>query len=169
VATPPARFWIDQLGLQPHPEGGWYRETYRSSRVFTPPADAPGAGPRAVATAIYYLLSQGDRSRLHVLQSDELWFYQAGEALTVHGFPPAGPASTFTLGTRADQGQVLQGLVPAGTVFGALHAEGTPAEAYSLVACVVAPGFDFRDFAYADAASLRARFPADAALIDRLA
>ncbi len=168
MPTPPARFWIEHLGLQPHPEGGWYRETYRSAHVYDPGPGNPVPAPRALATSIYYLLGQGDRSRLHVLQSDELWFYHAGEALAVHCFPPSGPAATLTLGTGANRGEVLQGLVPAGTVFGAIHPPGTSADAYTLVACVVAPGFDFRDFAYADPACLHPRFPAEAALIERL-
>lgn len=156
---PKAEHWIRSLRLEPHPEGGWYRETYRSSGSYdftgTPPFDEP----RAYATAIHYLLEQGDRSRLHRIHSDELWFFHAGDPLEVHIFPEAGAPSSFTLGPSPDDGEVLHAWVPAGCWFGAKLPAPASEEAYALVSCVVAPGFDFRDFSFGDATLLTAKFP----------
>jgi len=164
-----ADFWIDRLRLERHPEGGWYRETYRSEGEY----DFSGAGPfgsaRSYATSIHYLLERGDRSRLHRIHSDEQWYFHAGSPLNVHGFPETGEPSLFTLGDNPDAEQVLHSWVPAGYYFGATLAESTAPDAYALVSCVVAPGFDFRDFTFADRDELMARFPAHAPIIDKLA
>jgi predicted cupin superfamily sugar epimerase len=114
-----------QLGLQPHPEGGWFRETWRSEVSFTP---AGYQGQRCAATAIYFLLHPGERSRWHVVRSDEIWLW--------------GPASRVRLGGDLGAGQQPQILVPGGTWQAAEPASDEPV----LVSCVVAPGFDFADF-----------------------
>lgn len=131
-----ARDVAQELGLEPHPEGGFYRETYRSSLSVTPPG-WPGA--RALATAIIYLLAAGERSAAHRVRGDELWLWQGGAAmeLTVEG-------RRQLVGPDRSAGHALQHLVPAGAWQSATPAAA--AEAWSLVACVVAPGFDFADF-----------------------
>ncbi|MBN1279419.1 MAG: cupin domain-containing protein [Chlorobiaceae bacterium] len=165
-----AEFWIRHLQLEPHPEGGYYRETYRSKETYAFGSGTTFGSPRNHATAIYYLLRTGERSRLHSILSDELWFYHAGLPLTVHIFPLSGNPSAFTLGADPEQGHLQQGCVPAGCRFGASQTHNIPEkDGYSLVSCVVAPGFDFRDFTFAEKGPLLARWPAYAELIDYLA
>ena len=95
--------WIRKLKLKPHPEGGWYAETYRSTDLW--PADALPAryrGARAASTAIYYLLEGRQISALHRLASDELWFFHAGATLRLDLIGPGGEARMLRLGTRRD-------------------------------------------------------------------
>jgi hypothetical protein len=137
----------EQLDLRPHPEGGWFRETWRSEVTFRPPGYD---GERCAATAIYFLLCPGEESAWHVVRSDELWLWHAGGSLTLRlGGSGAEPAETavLTLGGDVGGGQRPQAIVPAGTWQCAVPASGGPA----LVSCVVAPGFDFADFRLASA------------------
>ena len=167
--TQRAEYWIERLELVPHPEGGFYRETYRSRQSYDFGTGTSFGGTRNHATAIYYLLRAGDRSRLHSIRSDELWFYHAGSPLCVHCFPPDGEQYAFVLGLDADNGEVLQAMVPSESWFGAmLDQQAAAAESYSLVSCVVAPGFDFRDFSFAPRSLLLERYPAFSSVIDRL-
>lgn len=162
-----AEFWIESLQLAPHPEGGFYRETWRSEDAY-PFSDATAFnGPRSYATAIYYLLRGADRSKLHRIHSDELWLFHAGDPLTVYVFPQKDEPSSFTLGLAPDKGEVLQGVAPRESWFGACF-ENPREESYALVSCVVAPGFDFRDFAFADRDTLQQKFPRHAELIAHL-
>jgi len=132
----------ERLDLVRHPEGGWYRETWRST-VAVEPAGYPG--PRAAATAIYFLLHPGERSRWHVVRSDELWLWHGGGPLALQlggaGDEPAA-GSTVLVGGDLDAGQQPQALVPGGVWQSAAPAGPAPV----LVSCVVAPGFDFADF-----------------------
>jgi predicted cupin superfamily sugar epimerase len=162
-----AEFWIDRLQLAPHPEGGYYRETYRSSGSYTFTAPTLFNGSRTYATAIYYLLKGADRSKLHKIHSDELWFFHAGNPLNVYFFPKAGVPASFTLGISAEINEVLQETVPAESWFGACL-ENPESESYSLVSCVVAPGFEFRDFTFADRTALLKKFPTYSEIIERL-
>jgi predicted cupin superfamily sugar epimerase len=142
---------IDELGLLPHPEGGWYRETWRSPVA----VDIPGYdGPRFTATAIYFLLQPGEESRWHVVRSDELWLWHSGGPLllSLGGSAAApGPATDIVLG--ADIGRALAsptlavGQRPQVVVPGGTWQSARPLAAESvLVSCVVSPGFDFADF-----------------------
>jgi len=130
-----------QLDLEPHPEGGWYRQTWRSPVEFRPEGYP---GPRAAATAIYFLLTPGEVSQWHVVRSDELWLWQSGGplALTIASAPDAPDARTVVLGPELAAGQELQGLVPAGQWQTARPAGTQPV----LVSCVVAPGFEYEDW-----------------------
>jgi len=166
---PAADFWIARLELEVHPEGGFYRETYRSVPTYDFGEAGPFRGPRNYATAIHYLLKTGERSRLHRIHSDELWFYHAGDPLDVHVFPSEGRPTSFTLGRAPEKGELLQAAVAAESWFGACHPpQGASEEGYSLVSCVVAPGFDFRDFSFAAKEILLEKHPAFSAIIDRL-
>jgi uncharacterized protein len=131
----------EQLDLRPHPEGGWYRETYRSARTLALPGYD---GDRASATAIYFLLNPGEESAWHVVKSDEIWFWHAGGPLTLRlggdGPQPAAEATEITLGVGPDREP--QVLIPAGVWQAAVPA----ADEFVLVSCVVSPGFDFADF-----------------------
>ena len=150
-----AQDWIAALPLIPHPEGGYYRETYRSPMAVALPGFS---GERAVSTAIYFLLPAGEVSAFHRIKSDELWHFYTGQLLTIHGIDPAGGYSTIELGPGQPQA-----VVPAGSWFGATVDSG-----YALVGCTVAPGFDFSDFELASRSALLAQYPQHRPIIERL-
>ncbi len=157
--------WIERLGLQRHPEGGWFRETYRAPETIAGDAlPARFSAPHCFSTAIYFLLRGGEFSALHRLKSDEAWHFYEGAALTVHAIAPGGELNEVTLGGAA---LAYQTVVPAGYWFGATVASESPG-AFALVGCTVAPGFDFEDFELANRAELVTRFPQHRALIERL-
>jgi predicted cupin superfamily sugar epimerase len=148
---------IAALGLLPHPEGGFYRETYRAAETIAPSA-LPGRfqGARTHGTAIYYLLRAGERSRLHRIKSDEIWHFYEGDPLTIVAISGEGQLVETTLGRDFARGQVPQHVVPAGYWFGALPSRNS---AFTLAGCTVSPGFDFADFDLAARADLLAQFP----------
>ena len=157
---------VERLGLKPHPEGGYFRETYRAAEIL--PADALPrrfGGARAVSTAINYLLESGQRSALHRIRSDEVWHFYAGDPLLIVEIAADGQLAQTRLGPDLASGARPQHVVPAGSWFGALPAEGSR---FALVGCTVAPGFDFADFELADRAALLAAFPQHAGWIRRL-
>ncbi|MQY24559.1 cupin domain-containing protein [Nocardia aurantia] len=122
------------LDMQPHPEGGWYRETWRSPVEFTP----SGYGDtRAAATSIHFLLLPGERSAPHTVRSDELWFWHRGGPLLLNI-----DGEEIVLGPDVEHGQLLQAVVPGGVSQAARPA----GDEYVLVSCIVSPGFDFADF-----------------------
>jgi uncharacterized protein len=123
---------VDLLGLAPHPEGGWYAETWRHA--------PPGGGP-AAGTAIYYLLAAGQRSHWHRIDATEIWHHYAGDALRL--FVQAGdePTTTVALGADLAAGQRPQAIVPAGA-----WQSAEPAGGWALVGCTVSPGFTFEGF-----------------------
>jgi len=143
-------YWARGLGLQPHPEGGFFAETWRSPVTLDAANLPPGYdGPRNLATSILYLLLPGQRSAWHVVRSAELWLHQRGGPLmlSLGGDAPAGPATgdgvrDLLLGTEPQAGQAPQLLVPPGHWQSARP--GT--DEAVLVGCVVAPGFDVADF-----------------------
>jgi predicted cupin superfamily sugar epimerase len=130
------------LDLEPHPEGGWYRQTWRSAVPLSPPGYD---GPRATATAIYFLLNLGEVSRWHRVTSDELWLWHTGGPLTLTlggvGPAPADPVDQM-LGPAVATGERPQIVVPGGTWQCAAPTGSEPV----LVTCVVSPGFEFADF-----------------------
>jgi len=142
---------IEKLQLLPHPEGGWYRETYRSAETMT---NKNGLN-RNVCTTIYFLLEGNDKSHFHRIQSDETWFFHNGEPLEVLMIT-SGQLQSITLGNDIINREVPQFVVPAQTWFAAKIKSGT---GYSLVSCTVAPGFDFSDFELAKRANLIKEFP----------
>jgi predicted cupin superfamily sugar epimerase len=161
-----ARDLIAQLELMPHPEGGHYRETWRTPGIIPPTALPPSfaGGPRAFATSILFLLEAGAFSALHRIASDELWFFHAGDPLDITALDTdAAPASVLRLG--APPAHTPFHVIPAGRHFGARVA---PGGAFSLVSCVVAPGFDFADFAMPSRADLLATFPNHADIVRAL-
>jgi predicted cupin superfamily sugar epimerase len=134
---------IERLGLTPHPEGGWYREIHRAGANVT-----TARGARAALTTIYYLLEEEQRSRWHVVESDEVWHFYAGEPLELLTYDPGRRA--FSRKTLAPPSSSLShepvGIVAAG-VWQAARSLG----AFSLVGCTVGPGFDFVDFKFVSA------------------
>jgi len=140
--NPTADALIARHGLKPHPEGGYFCETWRSA-ITLPPEVLPGKdAPRQAGTAIYYLLKSHEHSARHRVSSDELWFHLMGDPLTLRIMAPGGPISTLTLGPTSELR--LQATVPAGH-WQSAHPQTGPA-GYAFVACVVVPGFDFADF-----------------------
>lgn len=157
---------IEQLHLTRHPEGGWFRESYRSAGSF-PASALPDrfGGQRTFSTAIYFLLEKGDFSALHRLKSDEIWHFYDGAPLAVQVIAPDGAHYTLLLGRNLEAGEQLQAVVPAGCWFGA---ELTGSGGYVLAGCTVAPGFDFNDFEMAGRSELTTLFPQHEALIRRM-
>lgn len=142
---------IERLQLKPHPEGGYYRETFRAAGLVQ---NANGL-LRAAGTAIYYLLEDGDVSHFHRLSADELWFFHEGEPLEILTLE-GGVVQTVCLGRGLSEGQVFQAFIPANTWFAARLKN---AKGYSLVSCTVAPGFDFADFELASRTDLIRDYP----------
>jgi predicted cupin superfamily sugar epimerase len=161
-----AQRWIEQLGLVLHPEGGHYREVYRSAEVVPRAALPPRfGGDRAFCTAIYFLLQGEDFSALHRIKQDEVWHFYDGAGLTVHVLDQGGAYSSLRLGRNLDAGERPLGVVPAGRLFGASVSDG---RSWSLVGCTVAPGFDFTDFELPRRDELCRLYPQHRALIERL-
>lgn len=163
---PSAADLVKSLALLPHPEGGHYRETYRSPGTIAAEALPGGfSGPRNVSTAILYLLEADDFSAFHRIRSDEVWHFHLGGTLWIHEIDPSGKLTTTCLGHEVAAGEQLQHVVAAGHWFAAQPA---PSTSYSLVGCTVAPGFAFEDFEMANPTALAAAWPAHRELIERL-
>jgi predicted cupin superfamily sugar epimerase len=160
-----AQHWIDRLRLLPHPEGGYFRETYRAPLTL-PHSALPGhGGDRAASTAIYFLLAGNQFSSFHCIRADELWHFYAGSTLVVHVITPDGEYQQLLLGSNAAAGESFQAVVSAGCWFGSSLRYPN---AYALVGCTVAPGFDFADFEMAKRDELIAQYPQHRAIIERL-
>lgn len=152
-------YWVKQLQLEPHPEGGFYKQTYKSEE------EVPGKG-RVLYTSIYFLLEAGNVSHFHRLKSDELWYFHAGQSLTVHMIHETGDYEEVRLGLNLDQGEVPQLAVPKHTIFASSVSEnGT----YALVGCMVSPGFEFEDFELFTQKELLTDYPQHEAFIKKLA
>lgn len=157
-----SRKWIEQLGLQPHPEGGYYKRTYCSDGAFPGNLDTdPFPAGRAHSTAIFYLMQAGDFAGFHRIKSDELWHFHEGGPLEIYILKAPDQLELI----RLEKGEKLQVVVPANHWFAAAPCENT---VYSLVGCTVSPGFDFRDHEMANALELSELFPSHAELIGRL-
>jgi uncharacterized protein len=160
----PASYWIEQLLLLPHPEGGFYKETYRSSETIAGQHLPSRYGhDRSLSTSIYFLLRSEDRSVFHRLTSDEIWHFYAGTAATIYFIDDSG-VSEHLVGDRIEKGEFFQVIIPAGTWF---SAEVKTPDSYCLVGCTVAPGFDFSDFEMGRYAELINHFPDQELLIKR--
>jgi uncharacterized protein len=165
-----AAYWIEKLGLLAHPEGGYFRETYRAEEQIAhlPDRFSPktlASAQRSFSTAIYFLLESDQFSAFHRIKSDEVWHFYTGSALTVYAIDPAGQLSEFRLGNQPDQAETWQAVVPAGWWFGSkVNAPDT----FALVGCTVAPGFDFADFELAERSQLLHLYPQHRTLIEQL-
>jgi predicted cupin superfamily sugar epimerase len=139
-----AEYWIQHFGLMPHPEGGFYRETYRSAfEIENKNLTFGYSGDRRLSTSIYYLLRSGEKSKLHRLRSDELWYFHYGSTVKIILIDKEGNKRTRMLGVHAEKAEKMQILVPAGNIFAA---EVVEKESYCLMGCMVSPGFEFEDF-----------------------
>lgn len=152
---------IQSYKMLPHPEGGFYKETYRSVIELDGKSLANGMeGTRNCSTAILFLLVQNSFSAFHRIKSDEIWHFYDGDPVQIHVIEPNGNYNLIKLGKNASKNEVFQAVVPASAWF-ASKTEGE----YSLVGCTVAPGFDFADFELAIAENLASEFPANRDLI----
>lgn len=149
-----ADFWVKHLQLFAHPEGGYFKEIYRASVMHD---------DRNIATSIYFLLKRGDVSHLHRLTADEIWYYHQGDALKVTVIDKDGNLTEHLLGPNAEHGESLQLIIPAGSIFGS-----EPMGEYSLVGCMVSPGFDFKDFELFTTSQLLAMYPQFEEILRRL-
>ena len=148
---------IDRFGLAPHPEGGYFKESYRSAELIVKSAlPRRFKGDRSFSTAIYFLLPAGAKSRLHRIKSDELWHFYLGGPMRLVQLSEDGRLDEIVMGPDVAAGQKLQHAVLAGCWFGAYPEKGG---AFSFVGCTVAPGFDFADFELAKRSELLKRFP----------
>jgi uncharacterized protein len=154
------KFLVENLQLSPHPEGGFYKETYRSSQSKETPS-----GERNLLTSIFFLLTSENVSRFHRIKSDELWYFHEGSSLTVHLLNESGYRK-LNLGNQMFNSHTLPfGTVKAGTIFGSTVDDPN---SYALVSCAVAPGFDFRDFELFKTEELLRLFPTNEEIIHRL-
>ncbi len=139
-----AKLLTEKYNLAPHPEGGYFKENYRSLETI-PKAYLPKRfqGDRNYSTAIYFLLEQGNFSAFHKIKSDECWHFYAGETLWIYVIHLNGKLEIIKLGSDLLNGEQFQAVVPAECWFASEPAPGT---SYSFVGCTVAPGFDFNVF-----------------------
>lgn len=157
---------VKHFNMLPHPEGGYYKETYRCNELIDHNAlPQRFVGDRSFSTAIYFLLEKGNFSCFHKIQSDECWHFYAGQALLVYVLHNNGELQTITLGKNIVNGEVFQAVVPAGCWFAS---EPAPNSEFSFVGCTVAPGFDFADFELAKAEVLVTHFRQHETLVKRL-
>ena len=170
--SPEVERLVRTLELSPHPEGGFYREIYRSTETVTRDAlPERFGGARAFSTAIYFLVPAGTFSALHVIASDECWHHYEGDPLRVVTLDEAGAREDFVLGKTLERGERPFAMVPAGRVFGSFSEaprDGRSGVGYSLVGCTVAPGFDFADFRMESREALLRQFPAHGEIVSAL-
>ncbi len=160
-----AAYWIEKLGLEPHPEGGHFKEVYRSAATVPGEALVGYDGPRNLGTSIYFLLEAHQVSAFHRIKQDELWHFYAGAPLAVHVIDAAGRYTPIRMGADPEAGHRFQVLVPGGSVFGASVDDD---HGYALVGCTCVPGFDFADFEMPRRKDLLGRYPQHEAIIARL-
>lgn len=156
---------IEQLQLKPHPEGGYFRETYRSSGKIVRGNDPSNEfNERHFATSIYFLLTADNFSAFHRITPDEQWHFYEGSSIDLHLIDPQGIYTKVSIGNRYENGEVYQYVVPGGNWFAASL---SPGQSYALVGCTVAPGFEFEDFTLAMRKELTEQFPQHAEIIAR--
>ena len=161
-----AEYWIEKLKLQKHPEGGWFKEVYKSDeKILKDHLHKRFSGARHHSTSIYFLLSGNEFSAFHRIKSDELWHFYEGSAITVHMIDENGKYSKALVGNNFDNGEAFQNVVPHGVWFAS---ELSDKNSYALVGCTVAPGFDFEDFEMGDRDTLLKMFPMHKEIITRL-
>jgi predicted cupin superfamily sugar epimerase len=162
----PVKQLIHQYNLNPHPEGGWYIQTYKSNELIDAGA-LPGrfGGDRAFSTAIYFLLEQGNFSAFHRIKSDECWHFYAGDPLLIYVIEENGQLTIISLGNDPGDKQTFQFVVPANCWFASRPAPGSE---YCFVGCTVSPGFEFEDFQLATADELSDAYPQHKDIIGQL-
>jgi predicted cupin superfamily sugar epimerase len=159
-------YWIQKLNLQKHPEGGYYRETYRSNEMISKECLANRYdGDRSVYTSIYFLLTGKDISAFHRIKSDEIWHFYFGSSITLYRIDPDGMLFKTKIGDDLENGELFQTYIKAGHWFAARVNDPT---SFSLVGCTVAPGFDFADFELGNRKDLIKAYPRHREIIEQL-
>ena len=151
-----AEYFIEKLGLEPHVEGGYYKEIYRSPLK---------TGERSLSTTIYFLLKGEQLSRFHQLTADEIWFFHYGEPIIIYEINEKGSLRIQKLGLNIEEGEIPSLLIPAGTIFAS---EMINKNAFALMSCMVSPGFEFADFKLFSKKELLDLFPQHAGITNRL-
>ena len=160
------QYYITKLGLEPHPEGGFYKSTFASEAVISDQKLIRDNKERKLFTSIYFLLRSQDISHFHRLKSDELWYYHGGSSLTVHVIDENGEYNEMKLGLDLENGERPQVLVRKNTIFGSSVKEENT---FSLVGCMVSPGFDFEDFELFKQEELLQTYPQHKEIIMKMA
>ncbi|QHI34800.1 hypothetical protein IMCC3317_01440 [Kordia antarctica] len=157
---------VENLQLFPHPEGGFYKEVYRSEKVISKEALPDNfSGDRSYCTSIYFLLTSGNFSAFHRIKQDEIWHFYSGTSLSVHVIDKKGNYTEYKVGMDFRNGEEPQLVVPAGCWFAS---SVTKKDSYAFVGCTVAPGFDFDDFELATRSALTDSYPKHKDIIHRL-
>ena len=148
---------IQKYNLQPHREGGWYKQTYKSNEEIDADALPERFGAnRAFSTAIYFLLEKGNFSAFHRIKSDECWHFYTGDPLVIYIIEQNGELKIISLGNGLEKGHSFQFVVHANCWFASRPAPGSE---YCFVGCTVSPGFEFDDFELADRTELSVMYP----------
>ncbi len=156
-------YWINNLELLPHPEGGYFKEVYRSTETMLQDClPERFSGKRAFSTSIYFLLENGQRCAFHRIKSDELWHFYNGDPITIYEINEIGNLTEHKLGVNLEDGCTPQIVIKANSWFAACSTGE-----YTLVGCTVSPGFDFEDFEMADRDLLSKKFPNYRILIEK--
>ena len=163
MTKPAASFWIQELLLQPHAEGGYFRETGHSPELIV----AEDQRERYLFSNILFLLTADNPSHFHRLKSDEAWYFHEGSTLTIHLLHPDGRYETIKLGRHPEKGELFQFTVPKGVIFGS-SIEGSSGD-YALVSCMVSPAFDYRDFELLSYDALIKVYPDCGGVLEKLA
>lgn len=157
---------IDKLNLQEHPEGGYFKETYRSEGMIPEASlEEKYKGDRNHSTGIYFLLTSEKFSAFHKINQDEMWHFYKGTSLKLHTISADGHYSFVIIGNDLEKGELPQHTVKGGDWFAA---EVIDPNSYTLVGCTVAPGFDFADFVLPSKAELTSLFPQHQEVINKL-
>lgn len=160
-----AEYWIQNLDLKPHPEGGFYKEMFRSNIVISKDELPVGyKSSRRLTTSIFYLLRTEDYSRLHRLKSDEMWYFHYGSAIRIIYIDHEGKKHTKLLGANLEKAEYFYLHIPAGNIF---TAEVVDKDSFSVFSCVVSPGFEFDDFEMFDKEDLIQAYPKHASLFEK--
>ncbi len=161
-----AKYWIDKLKLSRHPEGGYFREIYRSNE-FINKKNLPErySSFRSFSTSIYFLLESSEFSAFHRLKSDEVWHFYEGSPIMIFMIFRSGEFREYILGNNPEKNQVFQALIPKGCWFAA---KVIKPDSFSLIGCTVSPGFDFEDFEMGRFEILSKLFPQHSQLIRQL-
>lgn len=161
-----ATYWIHKLQLNKHPEGGYYKEIYRSEEKITKNAlPLRFQGDRNFSTSIYFLLDKMDISTFHRIKSDEIWHFYKGDSVVIYEIKPKGELIEHLLGDDPEKNETLQVVISKESWFAA---ELTNKESFALMGCTVAPGFDFNDFEMAKKIELKNNHPNHSKIINRL-
>jgi len=161
-----AKLIADKFKMMPHPEGGYFKEMYKSDeKILSGHLPERYGDERKFSTAIYFMLADNQFSALHRIKSDELWHFYSGSSLTIYVIDEKGNLSLIKLGVDFEKGDVPQAIVKRNYWFGAHVNEKN---SYSFVGCTVAPGFHFDDFEMGDRKNLLKLFPQHEEVIIKL-